>query len=85
MRERLRHDFGITGVLAGTYHAVCLRFLKTHGHLVGLPSLTIIDANSAQRILNGLLKTLPLTGHTPPKHIAALCVFIFCVRAVLFI
>ena len=72
MRERLARDFGIHNVLAGTFHAVCLRFLRQHGALIGLPSFTVIDASAAQRLLNTLVRNLPLAGSTPPRQIQAL-------------
>ncbi len=65
MRGRLERDFGVTDVLAGTFHSVCLRFLRNHGSRIGLEPFTIIDADATVRLINRIAQDIPRPDGVP--------------------
>lgn len=72
MRERLARYFGITKVIAGTFHSVCLRLLRKYGAAIGLRSFSVADASAAQRMVTNLLRSLPNSGSTNVRQMQAL-------------
>ena len=55
MRERLKTVIGDqleTKLVLGTFHSICLRYLKRYGHLIGLPSqFGVADAAESLAII----------------------------------
>lgn len=44
-------------LILGTFHSVCLRYLRTYGHLIGLrKGFSIADSSDSQAIINRIIK-----------------------------
>lgn len=76
MRERVETMVGIhqaAGLWLGTFHSLCLRILRRHTEMIGLPSdFTIIDQDDQLRLIKQLLKDEQIDPKRfPPKLFAA--------------
>lgn len=61
MKERIADLVGIAhrGIWIGTFHAMMLRILRVHGHLLGYrPSFTIFDTADQKRVMRDVLERL---------------------------
>ena len=60
MKERISRLIGNgleSKIILGTFHSVCLRYLRTYGHLIGLrKGFGIADSSDSQAILNRIIK-----------------------------
>ncbi|KAF8322726.1 UvrD-helicase-domain-containing protein [Clavulina sp. PMI_390] len=60
MRERLKKLIGperTTGLVMGTFHALCAKYLRVYGTSIGLPSnFSICDAEESKKIITAILK-----------------------------
>ena len=65
MRERIAKQIGNgleSKIVLGTFHSVCLRYLRAYGDRISLPkSFSIADASDSQAIINRLVKQHKLT------------------------
>ena len=69
MRERIARLIGNgleSKIILGTFHSVCLRYLRTYGHSIGLrKGFSIADASDSQAIITRLTKQLKLSTIDP--------------------
>ena len=59
MKERINQQIGRIGarLVLGTFHSVCLRYLRTYGHLIGLPTnFDIAETSDSQAIIKRIIK-----------------------------
>ena len=65
MKERIAKQIGKeieSKLILGTFHSVCLRYLRHYGHLIGLrKGFGIADASDSQAIINRIVKLQKLT------------------------
>ena len=66
IKERLAHELGNDDVakeiVAGTFHSVCVRFLRRWGDLLGYrPGFTIYDADDSKRLISAIMKELNIS------------------------
>ncbi len=76
MRERVEAMVGpeAAGVWLGTFHSICLRLLRRHAELVGLPSdFTVLDDDDQLRLLKQIANEEEIDAKRyPPKLLAAM-------------
>jgi len=72
MRGRIAHFIGNERKMPfiGTFHAYCLRFLKTHADLLPHGFLTILDEDDQHKLLQSIITRSGLTKKTTPKQIS---------------
>lgn len=65
MKERIANQIGEgleSKLILGTFHSVCLRYLRHYGHLIGLrKGFGIADSSDSQAIINRIVKLQKLT------------------------
>ncbi|KAL9111446.1 MAG: hypothetical protein Q9227_004123 [Pyrenula ochraceoflavens] len=65
MRERLKGVIGDqleTKLILGTFHSICLRYLKRYGHLIDLPTnFGVTDATESLAIIRKIVKSRRMT------------------------
>ena len=66
MRERIAKLIGNgleSKITLGTFHSVCLRYLRSYGHLIGLrKGFGIADSSDSQAIITRIIKQLKLSA-----------------------
>ena len=76
IRERLLSELGdpdvASQIVAGTFHSVCVRFLRRYADRIGFDSsFTIYDTDDKKRVIVDLLKELNISDKIlPPKTVA---------------
>lgn len=72
MKERIAHFLGGSKNLpfVGTFHAYCLRLLKTHASKLKNPFLSILDEDDQRRIIQGIIERNNLGKKLNVKQIA---------------
>ena len=76
IRERLLTELGdedvASQIVAGTFHSVCVRFLRRYADRIGFDSsFTIYDTDDKKRVIVDLLKDLNISDKIlPPKTVA---------------
>ena len=69
MRERIAKLIGNgpeSKVILGTFHSVCLRYLRQYGHLIGLrKGFSIADSSDSKAIVTRLIKQLKISTIGP--------------------
>ncbi len=70
IKERLALELGeevSTQITAGTFHSVCVRFLRQWGELVGYrPGFTIYDTDDKKRLVASLMKEMNISDKVLP-------------------
>ncbi|MDD6980923.1 MAG: 3'-5' exonuclease [Clostridia bacterium] len=75
MKERLNTELGdpdiSSQITAGTFHSVCVRFLRRFADRIGFdPSFTIYDTDDKKRVIVALMKEMGISDKTlPPKTV----------------
>ncbi len=66
MKERIEGLSESTeGIWMGTFHSICVKILKAHGHKIGLHrSFVIADSSDSKRLISKITKTLGI-NHKP--------------------
>ena len=76
IRERLLSELGdedvASQIVAGTFHSVCVRFLRRYADRIGFdPAFTIYDTDDKKRVIIDILKELNISDKIlPPKMVA---------------
>ena len=76
IRERLLAELGdeevASQIVAGTFHSVCVRFLRRYADRIAFdPSFSIYDTDDKTRVLTAILKDHNISDKTlPPKTVA---------------
>ena len=72
MKERINRFLGNTDSLPfiGTFHSYCLKLLKTHTHVSGDNSFSIIDEDDKQKILNTIIITHGLKKQVTARQLS---------------
>ena len=69
MKERIAKLVGNgleSKIILGTFHSVCLRYLRQHGHLIGLrKGFSIADASDSKAIITRIIKQLKISTVDP--------------------
>ncbi|TVQ95347.1 MAG: ATP-dependent helicase, partial [Deltaproteobacteria bacterium] len=53
---------GVSGVLAGTFHGLCLRWLRASGHVLAADGVLLGDEVRSRAVLEGVLREGGLSG-----------------------
>ncbi|MBQ4324705.1 MAG: UvrD-helicase domain-containing protein [Clostridia bacterium] len=75
IKERLAREIGNEDmsreITAGTFHSVCVRFLRQWGELVGYrPGFTIYDTDDKRRLVSDIMKEMNISDKVlPPKTV----------------
>lgn len=60
---------GATTPTIGTFHAYALKLLKRYGHLIGLETFSIIDADDQQSLVKKIIERASLARHQPRQAV----------------
>lgn len=72
MKERITTFIGANQELpfVGTFHAYCLRLLKSNQHLTDTPFMTILDEDDQKKLLHDILKRSNMLTQLAPRQAA---------------
>lgn len=71
MRERIAHLLGPYGELpyVGTFHGYCLKLLKSEGHRINVPQLTLIDDDDQEKMMKSILARINAPKQYAPRGV----------------
>ncbi len=74
MKERIISFLGDTSVVpyVGTFHAYCLRILKTHNHLLTTPDFSILDEADQEKMVRTLIQRYALQKRITARQVISL-------------